>query len=86
MVFSSIIFLFFFFPALLIIYLLSGKKLKNLILLAASVFFYAWGAPRFVFVLLGVTFADFHLVALLHRIENEAHSPYLSRYHSRGGY
>jgi len=44
MVFSSVIFLFFFFPVVLIgYYLLKNITLKNVFLLLASLFFYAWG-------------------------------------------
>ncbi|NLZ16295.1 MAG: MBOAT family protein [Desulfobulbaceae bacterium] len=43
MVFSSTIFLFIFLPCVLIPYLLAGPKGKNIILLCASLFFYAWG-------------------------------------------
>ena len=54
MVFSSIEFLFFFLPAVLIVYFLPIKSVtyKNAILLLASLAFYAWGEPVFVFVML----------------------------------
>ena len=35
-------------------------------LLLASILFYSWGAPKFIFVLLGTTFADFYLVKWMH--------------------
>jgi alginate O-acetyltransferase complex protein AlgI len=38
------------------------KKLKNIVILLFSIVFYSWGAPRFIFVILGTTFLDFHLV------------------------
>ncbi len=62
MIFSSSVFLVFFLPALLLCYYLVPRKLKNIVLLVFSIFFYAWGAPNFIFVLLGTTFVDFHLV------------------------
>lgn len=37
-------------------------KFKNYFALLASIIFYSWGAPRFIFVILGTTFLDFHLV------------------------
>ena len=52
MVFSSIIFLFYFLPAILILYYLSSKKHKNLVLFIGSLFFYAWGEPVYVSILL----------------------------------
>ncbi len=52
MVFSSIIFMFYFLPAILILYYLSSKKHKNLVLFIGSLFFYAWGEPVYVSILL----------------------------------
>ena len=43
MIFSSPLFIFLFLPVVLLVYFLSNKKIKNLILLIASIFFYAWG-------------------------------------------
>ncbi len=65
MVFSSIVFIFYFLPVLLPVYFLTPKKYKNAVLLAGSIFFYAWGAPRFIFVILGTTLVDFFLVRLM---------------------
>ncbi len=62
MVFSSIVFLFYFLPIFLVVYYLVPRKFKNITLLIFSIFFYSWGAPRFIFVILGTTFLDFHLV------------------------
>ncbi|MEI6124788.1 MAG: MBOAT family O-acyltransferase [Bacteroidota bacterium] len=59
MVFSSVLFLFFFLPVTLFLYYLADKKYKNLVALLASVVFYAWGAPLFVFVILGSIVCDF---------------------------
>ncbi len=52
MLFSSIIFLFYFLPITLLVYVIVPKKLKNLVLFAASVFFYSWGEPVYVFLML----------------------------------
>ena len=52
MVFSSLIFLFLFLPIVLIFYYLSNERLKNLVLLFASLFFYAWGEPKYVFLMI----------------------------------
>jgi len=70
MVFSSALFLVFFFPILLITYYLTPKNYKNIVLLAFSIFFYAWGAPKFIFVLLGTTFIDFHVVKYMDSIDD----------------
>jgi alginate O-acetyltransferase complex protein AlgI len=61
MIFSSILFLLYFLPAFLLLYALAPKKAKNPILLASSIFFYSWGAPKFIFVILGTTLLDFFL-------------------------
>ncbi len=59
MVFSSVIFIFFFLPIVLLIYHLSSNRYKNLILLFASLFFYAWGETIIVFVMLTSAVVDF---------------------------
>ena len=48
MLFSSIPFLYTFLPCVLILYFLVPGCLKNTVLLFSSLFFYAWGEPRFV--------------------------------------
>ncbi len=53
MLFSGIPFLFYFLPAVLILYFLLPHKLKNLCLLAFSLFFYAWGEPVYIFLMAG---------------------------------
>lgn len=62
MVFSSSFFLLCFLPIFLLVYYLIDRRYKNITILIASIFFYSWGAPRFVFVILGSTFIDFHIV------------------------
>jgi len=52
MLFSSIVFLFYFLPITLLIYVIVPKKFKNLVLFIASVFFYSWGEPVYVFLML----------------------------------
>ena len=52
MVFSGLYFLFSFLPLVLILYFLVPEFLKNLVLLLASIFFYAWGEPVYVFLML----------------------------------
>lgn len=64
MVFSSSIFLFLFLPFSLLGYYVLGRRLKNIFLLLVSLFFYAWGEPRFVFIMIGSVLAN-HFFALL---------------------
>lgn len=55
MLFSSSVFLFLFLPIVLILYympFIKSRTYKNVILLFASVFFYAWGEPVFVLLML----------------------------------
>lgn len=65
MVFSSVIFLTLFFPLVFTIYFLLHNKIKNAFLLLASVVFYMWGAPKFIFAILATTTLDFFLVKML---------------------
>lgn len=52
MVFSSLLFTFFFLPVILLLYFIAKDNYKNYILLAASLLFYAYGEPEFVFIML----------------------------------
>lgn len=55
MLFSSSVFIYFFLPTVLICYyvfLRKSRKLQNFFLFAASLFFYAWGEPKFVLIML----------------------------------
>ncbi len=53
MLFSSLIFIWFFLPAVFFFYhLVPWRQGKNLILLASSLFFYTWGEPRYIFLML----------------------------------
>ena len=67
MVFSSSLFLLYFLPAFLITYFILGKRFKNIFALLASIFFYAWGAPDFIFIVLSSIFVDFYIVKFLSR-------------------
>src|SRR6185312_12835993 len=71
MVFSSIAFIFYFLPIFFLFYYLADKRFKNIIILAGSIFFYAWGAPKFIFVILGTTIADFYVVRLMSKTEGK---------------
>ncbi len=54
MVFSSSVFLFAFLPLFLAVYLVvPTRSAKNVILLLFSLFFYAWGEPIYVFLMIG---------------------------------
>ena len=51
MLFSSIPFLYYFLPVVLLLYFAVPNKLKNLVLLASSLFFYGWGEPGYVVIM-----------------------------------
>ena len=72
MIFSSHIFLLCFLPVFLTVYFLMPTKGRNLVLLLASVVFYAWGAPDFVLILLASTVANFYLVKAMHHAQRTA--------------
>lgn len=55
MLFSSIIFIFAFLPVVLFLYYGICKKSRtaqNVVLTVASLFFYAWGVPKYVFIMI----------------------------------
>lgn len=54
MLFSSVVFLFYFFPVVFVLYyiLSFSRTLQNVLLLIASIVFYAWGEPVYVFLML----------------------------------
>ena len=64
MLFSSIPFLYYFLPCVLILYFIAPKCLKNSVLLLASLFFYAWGEPKYV-ILMAVSITLGYVFGLL---------------------
>ena len=65
MVFSSLLFLFYFLAPLILIYALVPKKFKNPLLFAASLFFYAWGEPTYVLLMIFSVFFNYVMGFLL---------------------
>lgn len=61
MPFSSLLFVHLFLPAFLAIYWLAPRPAKNGVAIGASLLFYAWGAPKFLPVVLGLGIVDFYL-------------------------
>ncbi|MEG1458401.1 MAG: MBOAT family O-acyltransferase [Acetivibrio sp.] len=59
MVFSSLLFLFRFLPLVLLLYYISPKKMRNFILFAVSLLFYAWGEPVYIVIMLFSTVVDY---------------------------
>ena len=52
MLFSGVTFLYYFLPIVLFLYIVAPKKLKNFVLFVGSLVFYAWGEPKYVFLML----------------------------------
>lgn len=52
MVFSSITFIYYFLPILLLIYFIIPSKFRNIVLLIFSLFFYFYGEPKYIWVLI----------------------------------
>lgn len=77
MVFSSTLFLCFFLPAFLLLYFLLPYRFKNYLILLASIGFYAWGAPKFIFVVLGVLLIDYWLGNRIYESEQRLKKIYL---------
>ncbi len=73
MVFSSNLFILYFLPIFLLTYHLVNRKYKNYIILAFSIFFYSWGAPKFVLVIITSTIFDYYIVQRLYLSQNANH-------------
>lgn len=62
MVFSSYVFIFYFLPlSLLLYYPVPWRPARHFLLTVSSFIFYAWGSPKFVFVMIGTTLLDYLL-------------------------
>ena len=77
MLFSSIEFILFFFPVVYAVYCILPLKAKNYWLMLASLFFYAWGEPRFVLVMMGSICANFFLALGIEKTRERRLSPKL---------
>lgn len=61
MAFSSLLFIFAFLPLFLVAYFMTPNAHRNLTALVGSLLFYAWGAPRFLAILLVVSWVDYSI-------------------------
>lgn len=69
MVFSSPIFLFL--PITLLTYYLIRRELRNIVLLIASLFFYAWGEPKYILVMLSSTLFNYIFGLLIEKYRTQ---------------
>ncbi|HHX61458.1 MAG TPA: MBOAT family protein [Epulopiscium sp.] len=67
MVFSSLLFTFAFLPVTIILYYSLGKYLRNIVLLTASLFFYAWGESVYVVLMCGSIMINYCIGMILGR-------------------
>ncbi len=66
MVFSSCIFLFFFLPIIYLVYwICPNLKIKNALLILASLFFYAFGEPIYIFLMIGSILVNYVMARLI---------------------
>lgn len=69
MVFSSVIFIGLFLPLFLICYfLVKSRRARNVVLMVFSLFFYAWGEPKWILGMVALTFVDFLIANQIERI------------------
>jgi len=59
MLFSSNVFLFAFLPAVLAVYYVCPRRWRNPVLLVFSLFFYGWGEPRYLALMVGTIVMDY---------------------------
>ena len=74
MLFTSISFLCYFLPALIIIYFITPKKYKNIILLIASLLFYFYGEPKYVFLMVLEIIIAYIGAILIDKYKNQSKS------------
>lgn len=73
MVFSSLFFLYCFLPLNLICYFFAPNlRAKNVVMLVFSLLFYAWGEPVYLFLLLGMAFADWIIAIYIGKCEHKS--------------
>ena len=72
MLFNSISFLYYFLPALIIIYFITPKKYKNIILLIASLLFYLYGEPKYVFLMIAEIIIAYIGAILIDKYKNQS--------------
>ncbi len=70
MVFSSLVFLFFFLPIVIILYYLSPRSIRLAILFLASLIFYSWGEPVYIYLIIFSTILDYTMGMLIHKFSH----------------
>ncbi|SFB04474.1 MULTISPECIES: MBOAT family protein [unclassified Bacillus (in: firmicutes)] len=73
MVFSNLVFLFIFLPLVLFSYFLIKREFQNYLLLAFSLFFYAWGEPKYVAIMLLSLVLNYLFGLIVHHFRRHKH-------------
>ena len=71
MLFSSITFLYYFLPLVLVVYFLVPKNFKNAWLFISSLFFYAWGEPKCVFLMVATVLLNYIFGILIEKTTSD---------------
>lgn len=74
MSFTSPVFIFLFFPLVILGYYLIHPRLKNIFLLMASLAFYAWGEPKFIFIFIIAVLLNYAFGLLIERAKKRGSS------------
>ena len=73
MIFADLFFVYFFFPLCLGLYFLTKKiKYRNIVLIAFSLVFYAWGEPKWVFILLISSVINYYAALAIDKNKGQA--------------
>ena len=81
MVFSSISFLLYFLPAVIAVYFLVPAKIKNIVLLIASLIFYAWGEPVYIILMIFSIGMNYSFGLLIEKAREEGAAPGFLKLH-----
>ena len=66
MLFSSNVFLYFYFPIVLALYYLTPRRFRNITLFLVSLFFYGWGEPVYVLLMVATIAINYICGAIIH--------------------
>ena len=72
MLYSSFVFIFIFLPLVVFLYYIFKKRvLRNIILCIASLIFYAWGEPSYIFLMVGTILINYFLAILIDKYKHK---------------
>ena len=74
MLFSSNVFLYFYIPIVLGLYFVTPRKWRNLVLFLVSLFFYGWGEPVYVLLMVATIALNYVSGAVIHRRKTQGRS------------